>query len=87
MRISPCSTFSGQRRAASPRISPTLKMLLPTTFPTARAALPRAAASRLTTSSGAEVPKATTVRPMITGRMRRARARLEAPLTNPSAPK
>ena len=39
-------------------------ILLPITFPTARSVFPFAAEKRLTVSSGAEVPKATIVRPI-----------------------
>jgi len=41
---------------------------------------------RLTTNSGADVPNATTVRPMTIGVTPRLRARLEEPLTSHSAP-
>ena len=44
-----------------------LTMLLPTTLPSATSLLPLMLAPTLTANSGALVPKATTVRPMITG--------------------
>ncbi len=50
-------------------MSSTLQMLLPTTFPSARSAWPERAEPTLTASSGALVPKATTVKPMTSGEM------------------
>jgi hypothetical protein len=64
-----------------------LQILLPTTLPTAIMLLPFIDEIRLTTSSGAEVPKATTVRPITIGVTPRLRARLEEPFTSHSAPK
>ena len=61
-------------------------MLLPTTFPSARSASPFIADITLTASSGALVPKATTVSPTTSGEMPIAEARLAAPLTRNSAP-
>lgn len=61
-------------------------VLLQTTFPMAMSVLPFNAAVRLTTSSGAEVQKATTVKPMTMGA---TPARFEseaAHLTRASAP-
>jgi hypothetical protein len=64
-----------------------LQMLLPTTLPTAIMLFPWMEEMRLTTSSGAEVPKATTVKPMTIGVTPMLRARLEDPFTSHSAPK
>jgi hypothetical protein len=44
------------------------------------------AESRLTTNSGAEVPNATTVRPITIGVTPRPEARLDEPFTRTSAP-
>ena len=44
-----------------------LAVLEPTTLPSTRPSAPSRAEVRLTTNSGAEVPKATTVRPTISG--------------------
>lgn len=51
----------GANRAVHPTIINVLKILLPTTLPTAMSALPFRADDTLTVSSGAEVPKATIV--------------------------
>jgi hypothetical protein len=48
--------------------------------------LPLAAETRLTTSSGAEVPNATTVSPMTMGVSPRLRASVDAPRTSQPAP-
>ena len=64
----------------------TLKMLLPTTFPSARSPWPRRLACRLTAISGALVPSATTVRPTTRGEIPTSVARRAAPRTNSSAP-
>ncbi len=61
-------------------------MLEPTTFPTAMSPLPRSDARLLTTSSGADVPNATTVSPATTGVTPKRVARRTAPPTSHSAP-
>ncbi len=61
-------------------------MLLPITLPTAMSPLPLSEACTLTAVSGALVPKATTVRPMISGGMPKRLASLAAPRTSASAP-
>ena len=61
-------------------------MLLPTTLPSAISLSPPAAAPMLTASSGALVPNATTVRPMITGESPLRAARRDDPRTSDSAP-
>lgn len=50
-----------------PTTSQTLAIFDPTTFPKAKAGNPRRTESMPTTSSGAEVPKATMVKPIISG--------------------
>ena len=54
----------GVTRAATPTMSNVLKMLLPTTLPTARSGVPFSADIRLTKNSGIEVPMATMVSPI-----------------------
>ena len=61
-------------------------MLEPTTFPMAISLLPFTAAVILTASSGALVPNATIVSPIIKDGIRRRLAIEEAPSTNQSAP-
>jgi len=58
-------TGMGKIRAVIARTSRILEILLPTTFPIAISGKPFKAAWILTSNSGAEVPKATTVKPMI----------------------
>jgi hypothetical protein len=53
--------------ADRPRIKSTLKILLPTTLPTAMSVCPEMADCTLTAISGELVPKATMVRPIISG--------------------
>lgn len=55
----------GDTMAAHPTMSRVLRILLPMTFPTAISAEPFNADVRLTNSSGADVPAATMVRPII----------------------
>ena len=82
-----CSLMAtGQIIAVIARITPTLKMLDPTALPTARSPWSIKAALRLTTSSGELVPKATTVRPTMSGVSPRRSAMEELPRTRPSAP-
>ncbi|MEZ4963960.1 MAG: hypothetical protein R2791_01855 [Saprospiraceae bacterium] len=57
-------TPSGRIKAARPRIRQIFIILLPITLPSATSALPELAAMTETISSGDEVPKATTVRPI-----------------------
>jgi len=79
-------TRRGRNSAARARISPTFAMLLPTTFPTARSGVPLRAARRLTASSGADVPKATSVSPITSRETPSPSARRAEPRTKPSAP-
>ena len=60
----PFVTLIGTIAAVQPTIINVLKILLPTTFPIAMSALPFRAETILTVSSGADVPKATIVRPI-----------------------
>ena len=81
-----CETVRGTIIAERPKIKRTLKILLPTTLPSAISACPAKAPPILTASSGALVPNATTVKPTIRGEMPRADAAFDEPLTNISAP-
>ena len=76
----------GDTMAATPTMSSTLKMLLPTTLPTARSEVPFSADTRLTQNSGIEVPMATMVSPMTMEGMFRRSAMLTAPSVMKSAP-
>ena len=77
---------SGLNNADMPKIREILQILLPITFPTAIMLFPFMEETRLTTNSGVDVPKATTVRPITTGVTPRLLARLDDPLTSHSAP-
>ena len=79
-------TSIGRITAASPRTSATLVMFEPNTLPTARSPEPSIPATRLTTNSGADVPRATTVAPTITGESPKPIARREAVHTRSNAP-
>ena len=63
------SIVIGATSAAVPTMSMVLKMLLPTTLPTARSVVPLSAEMKLMKNSGIDVPIATTVRPMTMGGM------------------
>ncbi len=78
--------FIGQTIAVMPTMTRTLKMLLPTTLPTARSGVFLKADMRLTKSSGAEVPIATIVRPMMNWGILRRSAMPTAPSVRRSAP-
>ena len=54
----------GATIAVHPTMRSVLKILLPTTFPTAKSGVPLMADSKLTKNSGIEVPAATIVNPM-----------------------
>src|SRR5690606_12454837 len=79
-------TNKGTVMAHIPRISRMLTILLPITLATARSGEPCKADKILTVSSGADVPKETTVRPITKEETRNLAAKDEAPRTNPSAP-
>jgi len=59
-----CFTTSGAISAATPKIRRELDIFEPIILPRAMPVLPLMLAITLTTSSGAEVPKATTVKPI-----------------------
>ena len=76
----------GATIAAQPTMNSALKMFDPTTLPTAMSGVPFRADTRLTNSSGADVPAATMVSPItISGTFIR-RASAEAPSVRRSAP-
>ena len=79
-------TVSGRIRADTPKMSRMLAMLLPTTLPRAMSLLPLTPAEILTNSSGADVPKATTVSPTAVGDTCSPLASRAAPSTKRSAP-
>ena len=77
---------SGIIRAEIPRTTPTLKRLEPNALPIASYGLFSMAATADEKISGAEVPKATIVRPTNKGETPKFLAKPEAPSTNLSAP-
>ena len=77
---------TGAMMAERPRMSAVLKMLEPMMLPTAISEFRSAEEMKLTTISGADVPMATMVRPMMNSLMPHLRARPEAPSTMASAP-
>jgi hypothetical protein len=81
------SLLIGLNIADNPRTRAMLHILLPTTLPTAIMLLAWIEEITLTTNSGADVPKATTVKPMTIGVTPRLWAKLEDPFTSHSAPK
>lgn len=84
-RISPCGTKLW-RKAQMPTTTSPLKMLEPTTLLMAISLLPASAALILTEASGALVPMATIVSPMMTLGTFRIPASEELPSTKKSAP-
>lgn len=76
----------GATTAVTPTIIKILKMLLPTTFPIESSALPLIADTILTVNSGAEVPKATIVRPITSDDMLNLLANAAAPSVKKLAP-
>ena len=72
--------------AAAPSVRPKLAMLLPTALPSASAGSPIHSARRLTASSGIEVAKATSTRPVVNGDRPKRRARPDAAFTSESPP-
>ena len=79
------STFKGKIQAVIPIIKEILIKFEPTIFPTEILSLPLIAAEILTAASGALVPKATIVKPMIIGGILKNLARPDEPETNKSA--
>ena len=76
----------GMIAAAVPRIRNIFRILLPRTLPIEISALPEIAPVILTAASGALVPIATIVRPMISSEIPNFLAKPEAPSTKKSAP-
>ena len=76
----------GATIAVQPTMRSVLKILLPTTFPTAKSAVPLIAESKLTKNSGAEVPAATIVKPIIICGIPKREAMPTAPDVSLSAP-
>ncbi len=79
-------TGMAQITEASPNITSTFMILLPTTLPMVISALPFKAAEILTAASGRDVPIATMVSPMTSWGIPNLSAMLDAPSTNQSAP-
>ena len=79
-------TTIGATSAEQPTMSMVLNMFEPITLPTARSDVPFKADTRLTKSSGADVPAATIVRPITISGTRIPRAKDEAPSVRRSAP-
>ncbi|MDD4365252.1 MAG: hypothetical protein PHF19_05855 [Synergistales bacterium] len=80
------STAMGRRSADRPRMRPRLATLDPRTLPMTSSAEFLRVAETAAASSGAEVPKATMVRPTTRGERPSRRAREELPLTSSSPP-
>ena len=80
------STGIARTRAQPPRMKPRLKMLEPTMLPTEMSPWPFNAAMIVTANSGAEVPSATTVRPMTSSEMPSRLDSREADSTTQCAP-
>ena len=72
---------AGATTEASPSTLRMLKILLPTTFPTAMSRSPRKAATTEVATSGSEVPAATIVSPMISSETPKCLAICTAPST------
>lgn len=79
-------TLIGRTTAAMPINKSTLTILLPMTLPTRISVLPLISDEKETASSGAPVPKATTVRPMRSLLTLKLDATEDAPSTSQSAP-
>ena len=91
-RISPSrytsllEVLTAEIMATPPRIKPRLNMLLPTILPTEISACSRIAANVVTANSGAEVPNATIVRPIMISEIPSFSAIAEADSTSHRAP-
>ena len=83
----PASNGTGETRPDRPSTQRILKMLLPTTLPTAISRSPRMVATIDVTTSGNEVPAATIVRPITASLTPQAVASATALSTNNRAPK
>ncbi len=79
--------FKGTMAADNPKMKRILKILLPIMFPMAMSAVPLKAEKTLTVSSGIEVPKATTVKPITKDGIPITLAKEAESRTNISAPK
>ena len=79
-------TLMGRMTAAIPIRSRTLMILLPMTLPTKISVLPLINEEKETASSGAQVPKATIVRPISSLLTLKLDATEDAPSTSQSAP-
>jgi hypothetical protein len=77
---------SGKIKEETPRIKKMLKILLPITFPIAISEFPVYAAYVLTINSGADVPNATTVKPITIFGIPYFFAKDDAPSTRRLAP-
>ena len=84
--IVPSPTFIGKTKAVQPIIIRILKILLPTTLPIAISALPLMDDNKLMTNSGADVPKATMVKPITKSEIRNFFATAAEPSVNALAP-
>jgi hypothetical protein len=78
--------FTGWNTAVKPSTRAMLQILLPMTLPKAIMLLPLTAETRLTTSSGADVPNATTVNPITIGVSPMLPASADDPRTSQPAP-
>lgn len=81
-----CATRMGRTMATMPIITRMLKMLDPTTLPMASWVAPRAADMTEMTSSGAEVPNDTIVRPITSSLTPQRRAMADEPSVRALAP-
>ncbi len=86
MLIRDSGGFNGLIKAATPSATPTLKRFDPRALPMASSGLLLSAATAEEKISGAEVPNATIVKPIIKGETPKFRANADAPNTNLSAP-
>jgi hypothetical protein len=77
-------TGKGNKIAVKPSTSAMFEMFDPTTFPIEISGLPERAASKLTKSSGADVPKDTTVTPTTKVEILKCDARATPPFTSKS---
>ncbi len=84
--IACASQAMGKMMADRPKTNRIFAMFDPTTLPTAICGVPLITASRLTTNSGDEVPKATIVSPITRGGTDSSCASATAPRTRDSAP-
>ena len=82
----PAVSGTGRIKAQTPRMTKTLKMFDPTTLPIATSLWPPMAESTDTTSSGVEVPTATTVSPMMNSGTRKRWASAAEPSVRKFAP-